>query len=86
MKKYIVSICSFFEYKIKSFEIEAENEYEAIKKGMIESSEKESYKKSEIGLQNRSDYPKTIEELRDLYDEMEFAVIEVGSFVEKNNQ
>jgi len=84
MKKFIVSICSFFEYEVKSFEIEAENEYEAVKKGMIEFAEKESYKQSEIGFQNSGDYPKTIEELRDIYDEMDFAVIEVGSFIEKN--
>jgi hypothetical protein len=86
MKKYIVSICSFFDYEVKSFEIEAENEYEAVKKGMIEFSEKESYKKSELGIQNSEQYPKTIEELNNFYEEMDFAVIEVGSFVEKNNQ
>jgi len=77
MKKYIVAIISFFDNEIKQFKIEAESEYEAVKKGMIEFTSKD-YRQSEIDYQNSEDYPKNIEEL--YYDEMDFCVTEVKEF------
>lgn len=74
MKKYVVAIISFFDNEIKQFKIEAESEYEAVKKGMIEFTSEE-HRQSEIDYQNSEDYPKNIEEL--YYDEMDFCVTEV---------
>lgn len=74
MKKYVVAIISFFDNEIKQFKIEAESEYEAVKKGMIEFTSEE-HRQSEIDYQNSEYYPKNIEEL--YYDEMDFCVTEV---------
>lgn len=78
MKNYVVAVISFFENEIKQFKIQSENEYEAVKKAMVEFTETEDGKKSELEYQNSDDYPKTIEEL--YYDEMDFCVTEVKEF------
>ena len=36
MKNYVVGILSMFENDLKLFKVMAENEYEAVKKGMVE--------------------------------------------------
>ena len=36
MKNYVVGILSMFENDLKLFKVVAENEYEAVKKGMVE--------------------------------------------------
>ena len=78
MKNYVVAILSFFENEVRMFKIEAENEYEAIKKGMIEFCEDEESKQSEIDYQNSEDYPTKYSEL--MYEEMSFKAIEVKQF------
>ena len=67
MKNYVVAVISFFENDINQFKVEAENEYEAVKKGVIAFT-KEEYRQSEIDLQNSEDYPKDIEGLEYLYN------------------
>lgn len=47
MKTFVVGILSLFGYKPKLLKINAENEYEALKKGMVESSI-EKYKQEVI--------------------------------------
>ena len=65
MKTFVVGILSLFDHKLKLLKINAENEYEALKKGMIESCN-EKYKQAEINWQNSEEYPKTYKELVDL--------------------
>jgi len=77
MKNYVVGILSLFENNLKLFKITAENEYEAVKKGMIEFNEDEESKQFEIGWQNSEDYPKEFSELYNIYEEIPFSVIEI---------
>lgn len=79
MKNYIVAIISFFENNIKQFKIEAESEYEAVKKAMVEFCTTEDAKKSEIEFQNSGEYPIDIQELSFHYAncDMDFSVIEI---------
>ena len=65
VKTFVVGILSLFDYKLKLLKINAENEYEALKKGMIESCN-EKYKQEEINWQNSEEYPKNYKELVDL--------------------
>ena len=65
VKTFVVGILSLFDHKLKLLKINAENEYEALKKGMIESCN-EKYKQEEINWQNSEEYPKTYKELVDL--------------------
>ena len=65
MKTFVVGILSLFDYELKLLKINAENEYEALKKGMIESSS-EKYKQEEIDWQKSKEYPKTYEQLVDM--------------------
>ena len=60
IKKYVVAILSFFENDIKQFIIEAENDFDAIKKGMLLFT-KEEYRQSEINFQNSDKFPKQLE-------------------------
>lgn len=80
MKKYIVGILSMFENDLKLFKIEAKSEYEAVKKGMIEFSANEENKQYEIEWQNSNEYPKDLEGLYRVYEEVRFNVIEVTEF------
>ena len=65
VKTFVVGILSLFDHKLKLLKINAENEYEALKKGMIESCN-EKYKQEEINWQNSEEYPKNYKELVDL--------------------
>lgn len=65
LKTFVVGILSLFDYDLKLLKINAENEYEALKKGTIESCS-EKYKQDEIDWQNSEEYPKTYDELVDL--------------------
>lgn len=78
MKNYVVAIISFFENDIKQFKVSAENEYEAVKIGMVEFT-KEEYRQSEIDFQNSEDYPKDVDGLSNYYIncDMDFSVIEI---------
>lgn len=77
MKNYVVGILSMFENDLKLFKITAENEYDAVKKGMVEFCDNEESKQFEINWQNSEDYPKTFEELLNAYEEFPFNVIEI---------
>lgn len=76
MKNYVVGILSMFENDLKLFKISAQNDYEAVKKGMVEFTD-DKYKKEEIDSQNSEDYPKDLEGLCRYYEEIPFNVIEV---------
>lgn len=78
MKNYVVGILSMFENDLKLFKITAENEYEAVKKGMVEFfGEDQEAKDCELQWQNSEVYPKTIEEMYSSYEEVPFNVIEI---------
>lgn len=79
MKNYVVGILSMFENDLKLFKITAENEYEAVKKGMVEFAGDEENRKNEIDWQNSEDYPKDYEGLFSVYEELPFSVIEVSA-------
>lgn len=66
MEKFVVGYLSFFENDLKLFSIQAESEYEAIKKAMIEACSEDKYKESEIEWQNSEDYPKDKDSLIEL--------------------
>ena len=80
MKKFVVALISFFENEIKQFKIEAESDYDAVKKTLVEFAGE--HKGGEIEFQNSADYPKNIEALDDHLNncEMGFSVIEVKDF------
>ena len=80
MKNYVVGILSMFENDLKLFKVVAESEYEAVKKGMVEFCEDEENKQHEIDWQNSNEYPKDLEGLHCVYEEVPFSVVEVGSF------
>jgi hypothetical protein len=82
MKNYIVGMLLVYEGDLKLFPITAENEYEAVKKGMVKLATTEIDKKAEIEFQNSEDYPKNLKELNNIYNDTIFSVIEVGSFIE----
>lgn len=85
-KFYIVALISFFDNRIKQFEIRAFNPYDAIKNAMLEFAG-EKYKQEEMDFQNSDKYPKTIEEFEEHFAncDMDYSVIEVESFKLKSN-
>ena len=66
MKKYVVGILNLYDNDLKLFKVEGENEYEALKKGMIDFVSDE-YKEYEIEFQNAPICPPTFESLTDFY-------------------
>lgn len=74
MKNYVVGILSFFENDLRLFKIEAENEYEAVKKGMLEFTENNE---DELDYQNSDKYPTDLEGLEVAYEEFPFNIIEI---------
>ena len=81
MKKYVVGVLSFFENNIKLYKVEAENEYEAIKKAMVEFTP-EKYREEELEFQNSEDYPKTLEDLKSMLlgSDIVTSAIEINKF------
>lgn len=78
MKNYVVGILSMFENDLKLFKITNENEYEAVKKGMVEfCGENQEAKDCELQWQNSEDYPKTLKEMYSSYEDIPFNVIEI---------
>lgn len=77
MKNYVVGLLSLYENDLKLFKITAENEYEAVKKAMVEFCPDQHSKQAEIDWQNDSDYPKDFEGLHYVYEEIPFSVIEI---------
>ena len=67
MKNYVVAILSMFDHDLKLFKIKAENEYEALKKGMIEYIPEED-RHYEIDFQNGEVCPPTFEGLTWYYE------------------
>lgn len=80
MKNYVVGILSVFDNDLKLFKVVAKNEYEAVKKGMVEFTDNTESKQHEILWQNSEDYPTDLEALYSFYEDVPFSVIEVGSF------
>lgn len=77
MKNYVVGILSMFENDLKLFKITAENKYEAVKKAMIEFNENLDAKQAEIDWQNSEDFPQTLEEMINAYEDIPFDIIEI---------
>ena len=74
MKNYVVGIPSLYDNELKLFKISAKNEYEAIKLGMLESCNNDE---GELELQSSEDYPKDLDGLYDLYEEIPFNIVEI---------
>lgn len=62
MKNYVVAIISFFENQIKQYPVSAENEYEALKIGLLNFTPEE-HRADEVDFQKSEKYPKTLNEL-----------------------
>ena len=77
MKNYVVGILSMFDNDLKLFKITAENEYEAVKKAMVEFCETGKGKEMEIDFQNSIFYPKDLEGIYSFYEEHPINVIEI---------
>jgi hypothetical protein len=78
MKNYVVGILSLFEHDLKLFKVEADNEYESLKKGMLEFTPDE-YKEHELEFQNGAICPPNFESLTGYYEvgEIMTQVIEI---------
>lgn len=80
MKNYIVGIFSIFEGSLHLFKVTAENEYEAVKIGMMRLAIMTESEQYEEEWQKSEEYPKDIEGLHIAYVEIAFSVIEVSAF------
>jgi hypothetical protein len=78
MKNYVVGILSLYEHDLRLFKVEADNEYEALKKGMLEFTPDE-YKEHELEFQNGAICPPNFESLTGYYEvgEIMTQVIEI---------
>lgn len=74
MKNYAVGYLTFFENELKMFKVQAESEYEAIKKAMVEAATKEEYKQDEIEWQESEKYPDNLEDLIEMLYNSDVAV------------
>ena len=77
MKNYVVGILSMFENDLKLFKITAENEYQAVKQGMLEFCGDSPHRQDELDWQNSEDYPTDIKGLYEAYEDIPFSVIEI---------
>jgi hypothetical protein len=66
MKNYVVGILSLYEHDLKLFKVEADDKYEALKKGMLEFTPEE-YKEHELEFQNGTICPPNFESLAGYY-------------------
>ena len=82
MKNYVVGILSMFDHDLKLFKIEAENEYEAFKKAMVQFASLHGSEESEKDFQKSNDYPKNLDELEDFCanSDLCFSTIEISEF------
>ncbi len=62
MKNYVVAIISFFENQIKQYTVSAENEYEALKIGLLNFTPEEQ-RADEVDFQKSVEYPQNLDEL-----------------------
>ena len=67
MKNYVVGILSMYENDLKLFKVEAEDKYEALKKGMVDFTSEE-YKEHELEFQNGVICPPNFESLTGFYN------------------
>jgi hypothetical protein len=67
MKNYVVGILSMYENDLKLFKVEAEDKYEALKKGMVDFTSEE-YKEHELEFQNGDVCPPNFESLTGYYN------------------
>lgn len=67
MKNYVVGILSMYENDLKLFKVQAEDKYEALKKGMVDFTSEE-YKEHEIEFQNGAICPPNFESLTGYYE------------------
>lgn len=67
MKNYVVGILSMYENDLKLFKVEAEDKYDALKKGMVDFTSEE-YKEHEIEFQNGAICPPNFESLTGYYN------------------
>lgn len=67
MKNYVVGILSMYENDLKLFKVEAEDKYDALKKGMLEFTPDE-YKEHELEFQNGAICPPNFESLTGYYE------------------
>ena len=67
MKNYVVGILSMYENDLKLFKVDAEDKYEALKKGMVDFTSEE-YKEHEIEFQNGEICPPNFESLTGYYN------------------
>jgi hypothetical protein len=74
MKNYAVGYLTFFENELKMFKVQAESEYEAIKKAMVEAATKEEYKQDELEWQASEKYPDNLEDLIEMLYNSDVAV------------
>jgi len=77
MKNYVVGILSMFENNLKLFKVQAENEYEAVKIGMIEFCDNGDARLAEYEWQISNEYPKDLNGLYSVYEDLSFNVIEI---------
>lgn len=66
MKNYVVGILSMYDNDLKLFKVEAEDKYDALKKGMVDFTSEE-YKEHEREFQNGVICPPNFESLTDYY-------------------
>jgi hypothetical protein len=66
-KNYVVGILSMYENDLKLFKVDAENKYEALKKGMVEYTPEEN-RHYEIEFQNGEVCPPNFESLTGYYE------------------
>ena len=67
MKNYVVGVSDLNGYGLQLFKVDAENEYEALKKGMVEFTP-EDYRHYEIEFQNGEVCPPNFESLTGYYN------------------
>ena len=67
MKNYVVGILNMYENDLKLFKVEAEDKYEALKKGMLDFTADE-YKEHELEFQNGAICPPNFESLTGYYE------------------
>jgi len=67
MKNYVVGILNMFDHDLKLFKVEAEDKYEALKKGMVGYTPEED-KHYEIQFQNGTVCPPNFESLTGYYE------------------
>ena len=80
MKKYEVVVGCTITNFYKVFKIDAENEFEALKIGLVGFATSPETKQAEIDRQNSEDYPTDIETIIEIYNENYFSIVDEYDF------